>query len=112
MEHLNNSQEVTEGNQQPVISFNDVALLLTVLDKEAYNASYFRRMVDSPDSDYVGGLERLADSFARMIETSQIIRFVDANRHLSKFFLSRLEELGDDDSENLKEIYDLHYPNN
>jgi hypothetical protein len=79
----------------------DLALMLTVLDKEAYNASYFDS-ARTDDDRYVESLEAIIRLHCRIMEQNfpdDVEFFLERNPHLVHCFEAARKEMKMSDSE-------------
>lgn len=72
------------------INLQQLAILLTVLDKEVHNTKYFKRMIPEGEEDqdnyYVENLVVLQHSFIRSMSDSSVGPFLEKNPHLEHLF--------------------------
>ena len=89
--------DVTE---EKTIDLYQLSVLLTVLDKEAYNAKYFERMIPEGEEEdrgmYVDTIRTIQSVFISQISEENIDGFLEKNPHLKDLFgVDLLEEYED-----------------
>jgi len=69
-----------------VLTLNHVALILTILDKEAHNIQYFKRMSQELDSGYEDSISEAQLILAAQITEKNVEPFLEINSHLEHLF--------------------------
>lgn len=82
--------EKTELRQLRALDLNQLALVLTVLDKEAHNVHYYERLrkkgEDEQSNGYLESLGTIMESFVFSLSESSVVPFIEANPHLAYLF--------------------------
>ncbi len=71
------------------IGYEDLAVLLTILDKEAHNAKYFepmRKIDDVVDTSYIDKIRRIQFVHAAQVKPEKVDEFLENNTHLNHLF--------------------------
>ncbi|AXL14905.1 hypothetical protein [Microviridae sp.] len=80
------TKKVKTPIKEAQLDLNAVALILTVLDKEAHNTQYYMRMTPQPDEGYLQSLKHASSVLTSNISPKAVDKFVEVNPHLSHLF--------------------------
>lgn len=72
----------------PTLTISEVAILLTVLDKEAHNSQYYEQMHpdNNTDTNYIQTLKKIIFTMAEHILPEFRVKFLKNNQHLQFVF--------------------------
>lgn len=70
----------------PTMDLSDLAILLTVLSKEAHNSQFYKRMSDESDNGYIQSLQKIIHLHVASIATKQQEYLAQSYPHLRELF--------------------------
>lgn len=103
------------ATQETGLNLVHLTLLLTILDKEANNSLYYKRMTPEYNDEYVNSIYSLQRYFASIVPSHQLQNFLQGSPHLIDCFGYRIDEFQADEwdalTEKIPQPFTRFYPN-